>query len=523
MTGAPVGVTDLHVRGVLLVSIGWVLAGCITGRGRADAAFERGDYVAAADGYGELFEREPGDAALRTRRDEARRRALDLLTTRVHWLRTAGRPEPALTALASLLSRHHAWPELEDAAMAHMISDEVAAADGYLRGEVQRLVADHRPLTAEQAIAARRTQLAFSEFDPVWPVLEQVAHDGGDAICRAAVPADIDQSPYLARLAAAYCAHFHVEARAPERLPHGVASVTVEGAISGMTDAQRARLEAALARLMQGTVWFNAGAEDARGRIALAGDQAVAFGANQVERTAQWWESVSHLEQEMYQEPYQEMYQESYQESYTVQVPYTEFHTESYSCGFGTTTTMCSRMVSSTNYRSETRYRTAWRTAFRTAYRTAWRTVTKWTREPRYYRFHAVERVGNYSGAWNLAIDLGGDVPPLQVRVANRDRQVGYDQDAEFAAANVAPSRAHLRSFDDWFTQLLDQMAHTLRARLAEHWSTAYCQVPSFSAETAARCAYGAAPPPTARAALARLFGNEVDPVIARFAPADSR
>jgi hypothetical protein len=499
---------------VLLVSIGLVVAGCISARSRADAAFDRGDYVTAADGYAALAEQAPGDVALRNRRDDARRRALVMLATRVRRIQAANQPEDALPVLADLLSQRRRWPALDDAAVAHAVEAEVASAGSYMQNEIERLVIVRQPLAAEHAIAVWREQLVVSEFDPVWPALEQVARAGGDAICRAALPAEVDLSPYLSGLAAAYCAHFDVEARVPERLPHGVAGVAIAGAISGMTEEQRERLEAALARLVRATAWFDAAADDTRARVALAGEQAVAFGANQVELTAQWWESVSHMEQETYQEPYQE----SYQESYTVQVPYTEYHTESYSCGFGTSTTTCTRSVSSTSYRSETQYRTA----FRTAYRTAWRTVTKWTQEPRYYKFHAVERVGNYSGAWNLAIDLGGDVPPLKLRVADHDRRVGYDQDAEFAAAHVAPSRAHLPSFDDWFGRLLERLERTLPNQLARHWSTAFCQIPSFTAETAARCAYGGTPPPAARAELARLYGPEVDLVMAQFARATS-
>jgi hypothetical protein len=45
-------------------------------------------------------------------------------------------------------------------------------------------------------------------------------------------------------------------------------------------------------------------------------------------------------------------------ESYTVQVPYTQV--ESYSCGFGKSTSTCTRTV--THYRSETRWRTVLRT-----------------------------------------------------------------------------------------------------------------------------------------------------------------
>jgi hypothetical protein len=56
--------------------------------------------------------------------------------------------------------------------------------------------------------------------------------------------------------------------------------------------------------------------------------------------------------------------------------------------------------------------------------------------------------------------------------------------------------------------------------RLIGHWATSFCQLPSFDAETAARCAYGARLPAAARDELVRLFDKDTDRVIARFAGA---
>lgn len=215
-----------------------------------------------------------------------------------------------------------------------------------------------------------------------------------------------------------------------------------------------------------------------------------------------------------------------------MQVPHTTYRTESYSCGFGKSYSSCTRSVPSTSYRSETRYRTAhrtayrtayrteyrtaYRTAWRTAYRTAWRNVTKTRLEPRMFQYSAIERVGFYSGTWRLAIALGG-AGPLDVVLADSLHQVGYDHDVTFTPAGVAPSRAQLMTVDAWFLRLLAQLSGVVPARLTQHWSTSFCQMPSFDAETAARCGYGATMPAPARGQLARLFGVDVDRVIARF------
>lgn len=509
----------------MLVSIMLVTSACATARSRADDAFNRADYVFAAEQYGKLVESSPTDASLLARRDEARARALVTLATRVGKLRAARRAEPALAAFAELMSRRRAWADVNDAAAARLIAEEVAAASAHLHGEIGRLAAD-QPLAAEEAIAARRDKLGFRELDALWSSLATEARSGGQTICRAAAPASADESPYLARLTSRYCAHFGTQAPLPALLPEIVGGIAIAGAVSGMTDEQRARLEVAVESALRSTPWF---AEEgpARARVALGGHQAVAYGSAQVARTAPWSETVRYTERESYQEPYQESYQESYQEpyqeSYTVQVPHTEYHTESYSCGYGSTQSTCTRTVSSTSYRSETQYRTAFRTAhrtaYRTAYRTAWRDVSKTREEPRTFEFAAIEETGNYSGTWSFAVALGASSGPLDVVVADSHREVGYDHDVTFPAANVWPTRAQLPSFDGWFARLLAQLTTVLPARLTEHWGTSFCQMPSFGAETAARCAYGAVLPGPGRAELARLFGNDVDRVIARFAP----
>jgi hypothetical protein len=118
------------MRGALWVSIVWgvsfVVSGCAGVRGRADVAFERGDYVGAADQYGALAETSPEDASLRARRDDARSRALIVLAIRASKLRAAGRQEPALATLADLLSRRRAWREVNSDAAEQAISGEIA-------------------------------------------------------------------------------------------------------------------------------------------------------------------------------------------------------------------------------------------------------------------------------------------------------------------------------------------------------------------------------------------------------------
>lgn len=523
-----------RMRSVLLVSLVLASGACVTARGRADAAYVRADYVSAADQYGELFAHSPRDAALRERRDEARTQALTSLALQVHDARLAGHHEDAMHALDALLARRDAWPRASGTWTAQAIATESAAAATFIEREVVALAAT-QPLGAEERLGARHALLDYPELASLWPALATRVREAGQARCRTLTPAHPDDAPYHLRLAAEYCAHFGAAVAGPAHLPAGLGRVETSGAITGMSAAQRARVDASLARALRQSPWFES-TSDARATVDLTGYQAATFGAAPVRLEAVWSETQTYTERESYQESYQESYresyqepyQESYQESYTQQVPHTQYGTESYSCGYGTTSRTCTRSTTHTSYSSETRYRTSYRTAYRTAhrtayrtaYRTAWRDVTKTRLVPHVFEYDAIQRVGVYSGSWQMAVGLVAAAPPLAVTVAGSDREQGYDHDVTFAPAGVAPSRAQLPSFDGWFEALLEKLAIDVPSALREHWRTAFCQAPSFGLESAARCAYGAALPPTGRAELATLFGQDVDRVIASFAGA---
>jgi hypothetical protein len=71
---------------------------------------------------------------------------------------------------------------------------------------------------------------------------------------------------------------------------------------------------------------------------------------------------------------------------------------------------------------------------------------------------------------------------------------------------------------DDWFAANLERLAGELGTQLAAHWQASFCTAPGYTADTAARCALGGTLPAAGRAALARLFGGDLDHVVERFA-----
>src|SRR5438552_2988587 len=132
------------MRGSLSLPLVLALASsaCVTARGRADQAYSRADFVAAADQYEALAAQSPEDAELRERRDEARTRALVTLAARTRNARLSGRGEDELTALADLLARDQAWPGAAGTWTAQTIDEESAAGAAYVERQIQGLVAD---------------------------------------------------------------------------------------------------------------------------------------------------------------------------------------------------------------------------------------------------------------------------------------------------------------------------------------------------------------------------------------------
>jgi len=248
------------------------------------------------------------------------------------------------------------------------------------------------------------------------------------------------------------------------------------------------------------------------GHLELSGSIRSTFGAAEVTRSVSWMERVSYQETESYQEPYQESYLDT--EYYSESEPYTDMESYSTTCGFGSSSYSCTQSRSVTKYRTVQKSRLV--TKYRTSYRTAWRTVTRYRDEPRVFNYDAIERIGAYRSDWNAQLQIGA-AEPFTVHRANTAQARGDDHDAEFAPADVHPSRANLLTHDGWVTQQIADLGRGFAAATEAHWIHLYCARDTFTAEEAARCVYlrQRAYPAAARAQLARVFGREIDPLLA--------
>lgn len=489
-------IRNLVTTAVLATSI----AACVPKDRGAAEAYDRGDYFEAANTYDALLREKPTDADLLRRRDEARNRAYGLLLSKI----PRGPLDATITALRPLLAQRDTWtpttrslgnPAL-DAGLATVENDVRAM----LAEEIHDLLQTRQPLGAKDAITARSQLLTFADFRELWPILAEDIRAAAFTHCKAALTAAPEQQPFLTSLLTSYCSGFGAPVPPPISLDLAN-ELTVQVSVAGVSEAQSKSASGILSMGFVESPWYDPASARAL-TTSITGRNDFWFTARQELLTADWQEQVPYEDTESYQEPYEDL--ESYQE----QVPYTVNDTEQYPCG----TSTCTRPITRTEYRSETKYRTV------TRYRTAYRTVTRYRTETRSHAYQAMRRDGKYAANWQVTLALTA-VPgeaTLAFPVSQSITQYGYDHDETFAPAGLSPARANLMTPDAWFANVAAGLNEKLRDQLAARWLSSYCRLPQYSAETAARCARGSAPPPAARAALASAFGNDLDRVLSR-------
>jgi hypothetical protein len=140
------------------------LAGCATARSRADDAFQRGDYVGAADRYEAIVAKNPKDGEARGRLVDARARAVSVLLAAIDADMSARRTDDALTKLRDLLTLRTRWDLELETSVAARVANDVAWASTVIRSEVSMPLAAGRPLLAEAAMARRASLTSFVDF-----------------------------------------------------------------------------------------------------------------------------------------------------------------------------------------------------------------------------------------------------------------------------------------------------------------------------------------------------------------------
>lgn len=486
---------------VLCVALG----GCATAmQKRADTAFERGDYVTAAQLYDGAVHEKPDSEKLIEKRWLARAKAVEELALRTASMRKAGQQEPALAMARATIEARKDWFGGNDKerldASSHRRVDELGAwAVTTVSASIRVELDAHRPLAAHAATQKARGLFLAAGLKSRFDELAQEVTTAGVSRCaelKAKLP---EGAAHLAHFTAAYCQVFSA---VPPSVPPSAEQV---GALKIQSDtlaptspAQRQELEQRLEKVLIASPWFH-GSATPMAAAGIAGSHTATFSQHKVPREAHWIEKVPYQVQESYQEPYTET------EHYTAQEPYTEYRSESYSCGYGTSARTCSRSVPSTRYRSVQKTRSV------TKYRTKHRTVTRYRDEPRIFNYEATEHRAQYDAAWDISLALPEPVPPVVAKVRGQLSAKDDEHEVSFAPAGVAPVRSRLMSHEQWFADRLPKMEAELRGALSAHWQQVFCTADAVADERAARCARGAleATPEGPKRALSAFLGDD--------------
>ena len=476
-------------------------------RGRADDAFEHGNYLAAADLYDRIVAADPNDADAKALRTSARSAALRQMLADEQSARRAGHTEDANARLAQLLDKRDLWKQNVDATIAAPFAAEIAAAGASVRDAVAQQIGAEGPLRAEVVARHYEALLSHAELRLVRDDVAAAVTAAGRAQCDRLANDATPTSPYWSWLVDRYCAHWGGHLKFDPELPHLRASLAVGGDVAGATPAEIARMHASLGDAFKRTLWYGANAPQAA-RATLEGVVTVAFTERTVSFDRPWTEEIPYVDTETYQEPYQEPYSDT--ETYTDQVPYTDYETYTYPCGSST----CTGTRAVTKYRSEMRTRTV--TRWRTAYRTATRQVTRYRYEPRTFHFDATEHTGTYESALVVLIDRGTE-PPFVVKLDGAATRKGLFHDVSFGPAGVAPERPNLPTREAFVAQEESRLDRQLVAALDARYRELYCAAARYSLDAASACAYagGKAAPAGVHAALRERFGDDEELVMA--------
>jgi hypothetical protein len=480
------------VRAGMLLCL--ALAACAGVRTRASDAFERGDFLLAAQLYDSMVRADPEDQEALAWRSEARRQALAAMIAAVRQARQGGRE--ADQRLGAAIARRREWDEPLDEPLVAAFDGEIDFASRSLRRRVAGAIDTDQPLHAEAVL--READQLLRELEPLRRELVAAVVRAGAASCQRLHAAA--GSPYFAVLLARYCQRYGAAPPPTEPLPDLLSEPVFEGAIAGATGAQVDELRHRIRDEVMLSIWYSPSARSPL-RVVLGGVVTVGFSERRVALEVPWTEMVPYTVTESVQVPYQEPYTDT--ETYSEQVPYTSYQSESYPCG----ATTCTRSMPVTEYRTEMRTRTV--TKYRTAYRSEQRTETRYRPEPRVFHYEADEHTGRYGAEIRATVDFR-QVPPLAVVQEQKDERRGLLHDVRFEPAHVAPSRPNLLLAEEWYERQVDGFVHRLHDALAAAWNDRFCALESYDVEPAARCAYGGQKlPPGAVHALAGVLGDD--------------
>lgn len=490
------------------------VAGCSSTRGRANDAYDRGDYRQAVVLYRRVVSEQPNDEGAKAELLRAEHGLFDQTIGKVDASRRSQQHTEAMAnVLEALKAKDLIRPSSIDAKRQARLDDTIVFARAVIRkGVLDDTANKGRPLTARKLRAANEPWLSRPELATLGPELDGGIATAGVGVCtRATSVASMGDQPFALEIVASYCKAFNA-ALPPWRARAFIYSgVNVRGDIAGTPAEERGELEQAIAAGFARTVWFSK-TSTARANVDLQGNVGAVFNRQGTELTRPWTESIPYQAVETYYESIEVPYTAT--EHYYEDVPYTAYEQVSEPCppprtGYCSVSRRVTKMRQVDRTRQVTKYRSE--SVART------RPVTKWRDEPRVFRYHATKHEGRYTSAFAAKLDVRPDGLETLVRDAKDNVEVGYEHDAEFDKAGVHPEHPALTSGRAWRQAQRTRLAEAIARTLDVTWPQAFCRETLNTLEEAARCAHGRplAMPEIAKRRITELFGDDAALVLA--------
>jgi hypothetical protein len=225
-------------RTILFLSLISVLcAGCASAlQKRGDQAFERGDFVGAAQFYEEADHEKPGKESLVAKLWTARARAIDELTTRARGARSSTREqdiEAALaTARATAETRNRWYAGVERSRLdpaAHQRVDELSAwAVATVTASVRKQLEAQKPLAAQRGLERRMGLFQAAGLEVQAKALADDIGLAGRARCGELKQRTPQEAAHLAYWVAKFCQLFGEAAPPVPVAPEQVSALKIE-------------------------------------------------------------------------------------------------------------------------------------------------------------------------------------------------------------------------------------------------------------------------------------------------------
>lgn len=457
-----------------------VLCGCMTRYRQANELAQQGKFVEAAELFDQLVKENPQDPELPGLVETAHQRAVEQALGNARRQRLAGDPKSAQEWFARGLELRERWNLKLNGALESTVDDERDDATSRLRGQVVPLAQKGEALSAQAVVKRHAFLLKHPELAALRTELEKAALESGQASCKRLSATASAVQPHWTNLVIHYCEHFSADA--PRRWPlvETFGEVRAAVAVSQLSDALGAALQAALVEQLYAGPWFSPGGT-LSAQLAVGGAVSSSRRERVVQLAAGWTEKV----------PYVENVTRTFEE----QVPVQECETYEESQTINNVATKVVKTRTVTKKKTKTYQKVV--------------PETRWRDVPRSFEYQALQVERTQSYAVRAELLVAGQSAAAAGRDA-ADSRSGYSHDVVFEAAGVQPSRPDFPPLDGWTSARAAELAANLAAAQDDGWRARYCRGGAYSLEDAARCARTSSKvPPEAVDALKAALGAD--------------